>query len=88
MRAKKIVRGRALAEWDSVHDVLTTSYEHHDFRRSCQLSHCAEHSPPLYANNGRLYYEIALDPGQHWQAHSTIHMIGDQLSDDVGSFDR
>jgi glycogen debranching enzyme len=81
VRAKKIVRrGRALTEWDSARGLLTTSYEHQDFRRSCRLVIAQSDSPPLYAN-GRLYYEIALNPGQHWQAHSTIHMSGDQLSD-------
>ncbi len=75
IRSKKIVRrGRAITDWDTSRGHLTTSYEHHDFRRCCRLDVVESDSAPLYAN-GRLYYEIALEPGQRWHARNTIHLI-------------
>jgi glycogen debranching enzyme len=75
VRGKQIVRrGRTITEWDAARLRLTTSYAHRDFERSCRLEVCASDSVPLYAN-GRLSYEIALDPGQRWQANHAIHLI-------------
>jgi glycogen debranching enzyme len=75
VRAAKIVRrGRVLTEWDAAGRRLTTSYQHKDFQRTCRLEVIACDSVPLYAN-GRLYYEIALAPGQRWQAHTSIQLI-------------
>jgi glycogen debranching enzyme len=74
-RAKKIVRrGRAITRWDQARRRLITSYQHGDFQRSCRLEVTHSESRPLYAN-GRLYYEIALDPGQRWHARNSIHLI-------------
>jgi glycogen debranching enzyme len=77
VRAKQIVRrGRAITEWDAARHRLTTSYSHHDFQRCCRLEVCESDSAPLYAN-GRLYYEIALEPGQRWHARHAIHLIAE-----------
>jgi glycogen debranching enzyme len=75
VRAKQIVRrGRTITEWDAERLRLTTGYVHGDFERSCRLEVCAGDSAPLYAN-GRLSYEIALDPGQRWRTNHGIHLI-------------
>jgi glycogen debranching enzyme len=67
-------RGRAISEWDAAQGRLTTSYEHADFQRCCRLEVIRSDSPPQYAN-GRLYYEVALGPGQQWRAQSALHLI-------------
>ncbi len=75
VHAKQIVRrGRMITEWDAERLRLTTAYVHRDFQRSCRLEVCASDSAPLYAN-GRLSYEIVLDPGQRWHASHAIHLI-------------
>jgi glycogen debranching enzyme len=75
VRAKKIVRrGRTVTEWDSQRGRLMSTYEHTDFQRSCRLEVAESDSAPLYAN-GRLYFEIALGPGQRWRARSSLHLI-------------
>jgi glycogen debranching enzyme len=75
VRAKQIVRrGRTTTEWDATRQCLTTAYVHRDFQRSCRLEVSAGDSAPLYAN-GRLSYEIVLEPGQRWHARHAIHLI-------------
>jgi glycogen debranching enzyme len=77
VRAKQIVRrGRTITEWDAARLHLSTSYVHRDFQRSCRLEISASDSTPLYAN-GRLSYEIALEPGQRWHAKHAIYLISD-----------
>jgi glycogen debranching enzyme len=75
VRTKQIVRrGRTVTDWDAGRLRLTTSYVHRDFERGCRLEVRASDSVPLYAN-GRLSYEIMLDPGQSWHARHAIHLI-------------
>jgi len=75
VRAKQIVRrGRTITEWDAARLCLTTAYVHRDFQRSCRLDVHASDSMPLYAN-GRISYEIALEPGQLWHTNHAIHLI-------------
>jgi glycogen debranching enzyme len=69
-------RGHSRTEWDKRRRTLDTTYQHQDFRRLCRLAIDTSDSPPQYAN-GRLYFEIALAPGQRWHAQSTIHLLGD-----------
>jgi glycogen debranching enzyme len=77
VRPKQIVRrGRTITEWDAARLRLTTAYVHGDFQRSCRLEVRTSDSVPLYAN-GRLSYEIALEPGQRWQANHAIHLISE-----------
>jgi glycogen debranching enzyme len=70
-------RGHSRTEWDGARGMLTTTYEHNNFRRCCRMEVAQSDSPPQYAN-GRLYYEVALNPGQRWRASSVIHLLGDQ----------
>lgn len=75
VRAKQLVRrGRMVTDWDAQRLRLTTSYVHRDFERGCRLEVCDSDSTPLYAN-GRLSYEIALEPGQLWHVRHAIHLI-------------
>jgi glycogen debranching enzyme len=77
VRAKQIVRrGRIVTDWDATRLRLTTSYVHRDFERGCRLEVCESDSAPLYAN-GRLSYEIVLDPGQRWHVRHAIHLIAE-----------
>lgn len=81
VRTKKIVRrGRTITEWDAARGHLFTLYAHSDFWRCCRLEVCASDGMPLYAN-GRLVYEIALDPGQRWQTRHTIHLLTEEARD-------
>jgi glycogen debranching enzyme len=74
-------RGHSLTEWDKRRRTLDTTYRQDDFRRLCRLAIDASDSRPQYAN-GRLYFEIALAPGERWQAHTTIHLLGgDELGE-------
>src|SRR5215213_2369781 len=75
VRAKQIVRrGRTVTNWDARRLRLTTSYVHREFERGCRLDVRASDSAPLYAN-GRLSYEIVLEPGQLWHARHAIYLI-------------
>jgi len=77
VRAKQIVRrGRTITDWDATRLRLTTSYVHRDFERGCRLDVCGSDSTPLYAN-GRLSYEIVLEPGQRWHTRHAIHLIAE-----------
>jgi len=78
VKEHKIVRrGRIRSEWDERQRKLTTNYQHLDFRRSCRLEVIHSDAPPQYAN-GRVYYEVALAPGQRWLAQSVVHLLGNQ----------
>jgi glycogen debranching enzyme len=68
-------RGHSRTEWDEPRRVLTTIYQHQDFNRRCRVEIGASDSQPQYAN-GRLYFEIALAPGQRWRAQSVIQLLG------------
>src|SRR5258706_7700054 len=68
-------RGHNRTRWNERRRTLTTTYEHRDSRRRCTLAIVASDSPPQYAN-GRLYFEVALDPAQRWHARSAIHLLG------------
>jgi glycogen debranching enzyme len=76
VRNRTIVRrGNSRTEWDADARALATIYENSDFRRSCVLEAVASDSSPQYAN-GRLYYEVALEPGQRWHATHVLRLLG------------
>jgi glycogen debranching enzyme len=74
-------RGHSRTTWKAGLRRLETTYEHRDFRRCCRLEVLQSDSPPQYAN-GRLYYEIGLEPGQPWRAHSVIFLLGQEQPDE------
>lgn len=64
VRAGNIVRrGRIVSKW--VHHTLHTSYRDRDFCRELIVRAAKSGAEPVYAN-GRISFEVALGPGQHW----------------------
>ncbi len=59
-------RGRIETEWDTKRHELRTYYTHRDFRRTF-IYRAKSEPPPVYAN-GRLSFEIELQPGASWHA--------------------
>jgi glycogen debranching enzyme len=58
-------RGRTTSNWDPQRAELTTSYENRDFQRKLVYRLVEFDSRPLYAN-GRVYFEVDLEPQQTW----------------------
>jgi glycogen debranching enzyme len=59
-------RGQIDTEWDAKHHELRTHYTHRDFRRTF-IYRAKSEPPPVYAN-GRLSFEIELQPGASWHS--------------------
>jgi glycogen debranching enzyme len=60
-------RGRIRTDWSPAGARLRTSYENDDFRRSVTVRVRRAPAPPIYAN-GRLSFDVELEPGQTWGA--------------------
>jgi glycogen debranching enzyme len=58
-------RGRITTEWHEARQELRTTYRNADFSRAVTVRPHHTDSRAVYAN-GRLSFEIALDPGQSW----------------------
>jgi len=68
VKAHRFVRrGRIHTTWDDARGELRTAYTNHDFRRAVTYRLLNSTSRPHYAN-GRVTFEIALDPGATWHA--------------------
>ncbi len=66
VKSKRVVqRGRMLTEWNKHRRTLRTSYAHLDFHRAVTYSIPSIDVPVGYAN-GRIFFEIELEPGQEW----------------------
>jgi glycogen debranching enzyme len=59
-----IQRGKEKTEWDEQHRQVRTSYNDQDFHRAITYAVISE-VPVGYAN-GRIFFEIDLDPNQRW----------------------
>jgi glycogen debranching enzyme len=59
-------RGRIETEWDAKRHEVRTCYTHRDFKRTF-IYRAKSEPPPVYAN-GRLSFEIELQPGASWHA--------------------
>jgi glycogen debranching enzyme len=67
VKNKDIVqRGQQQTQWDGKKKLLRTTYDHKDFHRATLYQITQISSPVGYAN-GRLFFEIELDPGELWQ---------------------
>ena len=67
VKAGHIVRrGRITSEWDDAKQLLVNSYGNGDFRRG--LSVAAESDTAAVYANGRISFEVALEPGASWQS--------------------
>ncbi|MCY7368979.1 MAG: amylo-alpha-1,6-glucosidase, partial [Chamaesiphon sp.] len=71
IKAKKLItQGRMETTWGN--DALTNTYRNGGFTRGIRIQSEGASSPPRYSN-GRLVFDIALDPGGAW--HSCIDFI-------------
>jgi glycogen debranching enzyme len=66
-----VQRGKQQTDWDDKKCILTTTYDNQDFHRAAiyQVTKCS--SPVGYAN-GRLFFQIELEPLQHWNASGDL----------------
>jgi glycogen debranching enzyme len=72
VKAKHVVpRGRMFTRWDEKERKLRTSYNHEDFHRAFVYHIPNENILVDYAN-GRLFFEIELEPGQEWHTCGEI----------------
>jgi glycogen debranching enzyme len=62
-----IRRGRVVSEWSQRRRRLNTHYVNQDFRRELNITVRQAQSPPMMAN-GRINFEIELQPGETWHA--------------------
>ena len=58
-------RGRITTEWSEARQELLTTYRNRDFSRGVRIAVAQSAAPAVYAN-GRLSFEIALEPGGAW----------------------
>ncbi len=66
VKSKRLVqRGRMLTEWDKQERRLRTSYAHKDFHCAVTYAIPSADVSVGYAN-GRIFFEIELEPGQEW----------------------
>jgi glycogen debranching enzyme len=70
-------RGRTTSRWDPRRAELSTSYENRDFRRRLVYRLTDFASPPRYAN-GRVYFELELQPHQSWHACANFILVEGQ----------
>jgi glycogen debranching enzyme len=71
VKAKQILtRGETETTW--AEGALTTEYRNGSFYRSLRIQPERSSSQPRYAN-GRLFFDVALDPGATW--HTNIHFF-------------
>jgi len=61
-----IRRGRIVTEWDDSVGELRTAYTNGDFQREFRWRVARSQSAPAYAN-GRVTFDIALEPGATWR---------------------
>lgn len=69
---KFIRRGRIESTWDAEGAELRNTYRNGEFYRSFSYRVPRKSSPAIYAN-GRITFEIRLDPGQTW--HACCHYV-------------
>jgi glycogen debranching enzyme len=68
VKSGRIVRrGRIHTEWLPVRQQLNTTYANRDFSRAVRYTVVNSPSKAVYAN-GRLSFEVALEPGEAWHA--------------------
>jgi glycogen debranching enzyme len=66
VKSNKIIRrGRIVTEWEDDEQVLSTYYSNQDFYRAVTITTNIEAPRAVYAN-GRLTFEVAIQPRQTW----------------------
>ena len=66
-------RGRITSDWQDVEQCLVNSYGNQDFHRSIAITARGGPSQAVYAN-GRISFEVALEPGAHWHTCLTYDL--------------
>jgi glycogen debranching enzyme len=75
VKSNRIVRrGRIATEWSESNQKLLTIYRNQDFVRGVQIGPRNEDQPAGYAN-GRLSFEVRIDPGATWHCCLLYHLI-------------
>src|SRR5262249_11668588 len=75
VKSNRIVRrGRISTDWSDGHQRLSTTYRNQDFVRGVQIGARHEQQPVAYAN-GRLSFEVRIDPGQPWHCCLLYNLI-------------
>jgi glycogen debranching enzyme len=64
-KGKIIRRGHIVTDWSATEQCLTTTYSNADFMRALSVRPTDTSSNAVYAN-GRLSFEVRLDPGASW----------------------
>jgi glycogen debranching enzyme len=76
VKSSRIVRrGRIVTEWREGRQELRTTYSNADFSRAVTIRPHRTDSHAVYAN-GRLSFEVALDPGKSWHC-CLLYMLTD-----------
>jgi glycogen debranching enzyme len=71
VKSNNIVRrGRIITEWSQEVQQLRTAYSNRDFHRAVTITAVRASQEAVYAN-GRLSFEVALQPGEAW--HTCLH---------------
>jgi glycogen debranching enzyme len=68
-----IQRGQEQTEWNQKKKLLRTTYDQKDFHRAADYQIVYTKSPVGYAN-GRLFFEVMLDPMEHWQMCADMNL--------------
>lgn len=66
-----VQRGKSRTVWDDKQRQLRTSYDHKDYHRA--MTYRIIQDVPVGYANGRIFFEIQLEPNQHW------HTCGDLI---------
>lgn len=78
MESGRLVRrGRIETRWDEDCQELNTSYTNGDFYRCLTYKPYKFTSEPRYAN-GRINFEVSLEPGEKWQADCNYILVDDR----------
>ena len=73
VKSNNIVRrGRIITEWSQEMQQLRTAYSNRDFHRAVTITAVRASPDAVYAN-GRLSFEVALQPGEAW--HTCLHYV-------------
>jgi glycogen debranching enzyme len=74
VKSQRLVqRGRSNTEWYKDEGYLRTSYDHGDYHRATTYRISNNYAPIGYAN-GRIFFEIELEPDQEWRACGDLIM--------------
>jgi glycogen debranching enzyme len=68
-----VQRGKMQTSWDDQKNILRTSYDDRDFHRALEYEVVHTTSNVLFAN-GRIFFEVELDPRQHWKMCADISL--------------